>query len=59
MSKFTKKEREMILAELDARYDEIVHNETEELGGNYSKADANTLYKASEKLRELFEMLYE
>lgn len=31
MSKFTKKEREMLLAELDARYDEIVCNETFEL----------------------------
>lgn len=59
MSKFTKKEREMLLAELDARYDEIVHNETVELGGNYSKADANTLGKATDKLRDLFEMLYE
>lgn len=59
MSKFTKKEREMLLAELYARHDEIVCNETEEQGGNYSKADANTLYKATEKLRELFEMLYE
>lgn len=59
MSKFTKKEREMLLAELDARYDEIVHNETEELGGNYSKADVNTLGRAADKLRDLFEMLYE
>lgn len=59
MSKFTKKEREMLLAELDARYDEIVNNETEEQGGNYSKADVNTLGKATEKLKELFEMLYE
>lgn len=59
MSKFTKKEREMLLAELEARYDEIVCNETFELGGNYSKADVNTLDRATEKLRELFEMLYE
>ena len=59
MSKFTKKEREMLLAELDARYDEIVNNETEEQGGGYTKADVNTLGKATEKLRELFEMLYE
>lgn len=59
MSKFTKKEREMLLAELDARYDEIVNNETEEQGGGYTKADVNTLDRATEKLRELFEMLYE
>lgn len=49
----------MLLAELYARYDEIVHNETVELGGDYSKADANTLGKATDKLRDLFEMLYE
>ena len=59
MSKFTKKEREMLLAELDARYDEIVNNETEELGGGYTKADVNTLGKAADKLKVLFEMLYE
>lgn len=59
MSKFTKKEREMLLAELDARYDEIVQNETVELGGEYTKADVNTLDRATEKLRDLFEMLYE
>lgn len=59
MSKFTKKEREMLLAELGARQDEIARNETVELGGEYTKAEVNALDRATEKLRELFEMLYE
>ena len=59
MSKFTKRERDILLQELDARYDEIVTNETVELGGEYTKADVNTLDRATEKLKELFEYLYE
>lgn len=54
----TKKEREMLLAELDARYDEIVCNETVELGGEYTKAEANALNRAIEKLKDIFDVLY-
>lgn len=54
----TKKEREMLLAELDARYDEIVCNETVELGGEYTMAEANALDRAIEKLKNIFDVLY-
>ena len=54
----TKKEREMLLAELDARYDEIVCNETVEVGGEYTKAEVNALDRAIEKLKNIFDVLY-
>ena len=59
MAKLTSKEREIILQELEARIDEIVHNETVELGGEYTKADVNTLRRGIDKLDEIFETLYE
>ena len=48
----------MLLAELDARYDEIVCNETVELGGEYTMAEANALDRAIEKLRKIFDVVY-
>lgn len=68
MAKLTSKERDLILAELDARLDEIRHNESQEVfeqmgleyeeGEVYSKADVRALERGIEKLEELFEVIY-
>lgn len=71
MSKFTKKERELLISELTTRLEEIELNESEsaikarnlEYGeyedGVYSNADVKALRSGIVKLEELFEMLYE
>ena len=69
MAKLSSKERELILAELDARFDEIVNNESQEtfdkLGleyeedDGYSRADVRALERGIEKLKEIFVTLYE
>ena len=68
MAKLSSKERELILAELDARLDEIRCNESQEsfetLGleyeedEGYSRADVRALERGIDKLRELFEVIY-
>lgn len=61
MAKLTKKQREIILATLYDRIDEIENNELEgnpQLDGDYSLEDFKTLEKGYENLQELFEAIY-
>lgn len=58
--KLTKKEREIILATLYDRMDEIESNELEgnpQLDGDYSLEDFKTLEKGYKNLQELFETI--